>query len=72
MPGRDGTGPSSKGSGTGKGRGKGGRLGRQGGAGSGPGGNCVCPLCSAVVVHQRGVPCYQIKCPKCGTSMIRK
>ena len=30
---------------------------------------CVCPNCGATVPHQRGVPCYTIKCPKCGALM---
>ncbi len=52
-------------------RGRGGR-GRMGGFAMGPGGSCVCPKCSHDVPHQRGVPCYQVKCPKCGNPMVRK
>jgi hypothetical protein len=53
------------------GRGRGGR-GRMGGPfGAGPGGTCVCPKCKHEVPHQVGVPCYQMKCPKCGTLMVR-
>jgi predicted DNA-binding protein (UPF0251 family) len=52
-------------------RGRGGR-GRMGGPfGAGPGGTCVCPKCKHEVPHQVGVPCYQMKCPKCGTLMVR-
>jgi len=40
--------------------------------GAGPGGECVCPSCGTTASHQAGVPCYQIGCPKCGTSMVRK
>lgn len=40
-------------------------------AGAGPGGNCVCPSCREKVPHQQGTPCYNVKCPKCGTKMVR-
>ena len=54
------------------GRGQGGR-GRMGGPlAAGPGGTCVCPSCKHEVPHQVGVPCYQVKCPKCGNPMMRK
>jgi len=46
--------------------------GRMGGTGAGPGGKCVCPECGEIVNHERGVPCYQQKCPKCGSKMTRK
>ncbi len=78
MPRGDGTGPTGQGAGTGRGMGAGGGIGRPGGRGrmggpraAGPVGNCVCPNCRAVVPHQRGVPCYQQACPKCGTKMTR-
>ena len=51
------------------GRGLGLRRGR--GLGLGPGGNCVCPKCGYKQLKVIGVPCLQIKCPKCGTLMIR-
>ena len=34
-------------------------------------GECVCTKCKHKITHQRGMPCYQIKCPKCGTLMTR-
>jgi len=40
--------------------------------GLGPGGFCVCPACGTKIPHQRGIPCYQQKCPKCGQRMIRQ
>ena len=40
--------------------------------GSGPGGVCVCPSCGKTVPHSRLVPCNQIKCPKCGTTMTKQ
>ncbi len=60
-----------RGSGGGQGRGQGGGMGKGGGRGVGPGGNCVCPQCGASMPHKRGVPCYEIKCPKCGAVMNR-
>ncbi|HGE72904.1 TPA: hypothetical protein ENX78_18870 [Candidatus Poribacteria bacterium] len=79
MPRGDGTGPRGMGPGTGRGMGRrgsgqnSGRLGRMGGtrAGAGPGGNCVCPSCGTTIPHQAGVPCFQHKCPNCGTNMVR-
>jgi hypothetical protein len=65
MPRGDGTGPP-------KGREQ--RAGRMRGnqAGSGPGGNCACPICKIKVPHQQGTPCYNIPCPNCGKAMIRE
>ncbi len=50
------------------------RMGRMGGnsPGAGPGGYCVCPNCGIQIEHQRGAPCYSVKCPKCGTEMRRE
>jgi len=39
---------------------------------AGPGGECVCPNCGHRESHVAGQPCYQKKCPKCGTQMIRE
>lgn len=68
MPGKDGTGPMGQGPRMGRGRGKGGGN-RQG---AGPGGNCVCPACGTKVVHQAGMPCTSMNCPKCGIMMVRE
>jgi hypothetical protein len=62
---------SGRGSGAGRGGGRG--PGRMGGpAAAGPGGYCVCPNCQERVKHIAGVPCYQQKCPKCDTLMVRE
>lgn len=74
MPKGDGTGPMGQGPGTGRGKGmgRGQGRGRMGGpSAAGPGGNCVCPNCGAVVPHIAGQPCNQRKCPTCGTKMTR-
>ncbi|NLI34031.1 MAG: hypothetical protein GX422_14815 [Deltaproteobacteria bacterium] len=67
MPGGQGRG-LGQGQGQGKGQGRGGRM---GGRGAGPGGDCICPNCGNSVPHERGIPCTQMKCPKCGTAMTR-
>jgi Zn finger protein HypA/HybF involved in hydrogenase expression len=41
-------------------------------AGAGPGGECMCPKCGTTVTHDVGTPCYFMKCPKCGSKMVRK
>lgn len=53
-----------------KGAGMGGKRRRR--RGMGPGGNCICPNCGEILVHKRGLPCFEMKCPKCGTPMIRE
>jgi len=63
------------GRGTGLGRGRGRGRGQMGGRfAAGPGGNCICtnPECKNEVTHQTGLACYQIKCPKCGSPMVRR
>lgn len=73
MPGRDGTGPAGRGLGMGLGRqsrtGAGG--GRRGLAGASSEGFCECQKCGTKVPHQRSVPCGTIKCPQCGSTMVR-
>ena len=33
---------------------------------------CICPNCGYKIQHQIGIPCYQQKCPKCDSPMIRE
>ena len=49
-----------------------GRRGQQPGDGGGSCKNCICPDCGEVVAHQKGMPCNQTPCPKCGAFMMRK
>jgi hypothetical protein len=72
--------------GRGQGRGGGGRgaQGRGGQGGTGPGRGrrnnagatasdaCICPKCGHEEAHQRGMPCMNRVCPKCGTALARK
>ncbi len=67
MPGKDGIGPVGNGPGVGRGRGR-----NRGGGNSGPEGTCKCPKCEHEIPHKPGVPCIEMKCEKCGTSMVRK
>ncbi|MDP8259913.1 MAG: hypothetical protein P9L96_02765 [Candidatus Gygaella obscura] len=70
MPRGDGTGPLG---GLGRGMGKSSGRGRLGGnrSGAGLGGKCVCPNCGTSVIHQAGMPCYSMQCPKCKAKMVR-
>jgi hypothetical protein len=34
-------------------------------------GECLCPSCGKTIPHQLGLPCTQINCPNCGSSMVR-
>jgi hypothetical protein len=75
MPRLDGKGPMGRGSGSGHGmgRGRGPNASRDGNPMTAqPAGYCVCPRCQETIPHIAGQPCNQIKCPKCGTLMIRE
>ena len=38
----------------------------------GVGGYCICPKCEEKIPHNRGVPCQDERCPKCGAKMLRE
>lgn len=40
--------------------------------GQGPGGYCLCLKCGYKTPHERGIPCSELKCPKCKISLIRE
>ncbi len=73
--GRGGSGSSTS---WGQGRGRGGGSGSGGQCGRGNRqkpdviGECYCPGCGLTIPHKAGIPCSQIKCPRCGGSLIRK
>lgn len=46
--------------------------GRNNGGGFGPGGYCVCAKCGEKIEHKAGVKCTDLKCPKCGHTMVRE
>jgi predicted Fe-Mo cluster-binding NifX family protein len=39
--------------------------------GLGPGGFCHCPACGLMVPHEQGIPCVQVRCPRCSQIMER-
>ena len=53
--------------------GRGRRRGRGKGFGAGmPPTSCICPKCGMKVPHQPAVPCFKMKCPRCGSFVTRK
>jgi len=70
MPNKDGTGNIGRGFGRGTGRGQ--NRGLAGGVGPLGSDICTCPKCVAQKTPhtQKGIPCAQIKCPKCNTLMV--
>ena len=38
----------------------------------GPGGDCICPRCDTKVPHNRGIPCQDRRCLKCGAKLLRE
>ena len=40
--------------------------------GKGPSGYCICSKCGYKIVHERGVPCSNLKCPTCNTNLERE
>jgi len=63
---------AGRGRGSGRGLGRGGGRGRMGGPfAAGPEGSCICPNCGHKITHSAGVPCYTLRCEKCGNPMVR-
>jgi len=56
----------------GKGLGLGGGRGKNKGGAMGVGGYCICAKCGTKILHKQDVKCTTIKCPDCGTTMIRE
>jgi hypothetical protein len=48
-------------------KGQGAGFGRQGFGGRD---FCYCPTCKEKVPHERGTPCVNQKCPKCGGALV--
>ena len=34
--------------------------------------HCICPQCGFTETHKPGIPCFQKKCPQCGSLMTRR
>jgi len=58
--------------GFGRGRRGGGRGGGRGFGAGMPPTSCICPNCGIKVPHQPAVPCFKMKCLRCGSFMTRK
>ena len=62
--------------GRGKGKGRWGKGFREGKVREGSGSGrfpfeCICPRCGLREPHKPGIPCFQTKCPQCGSPMTR-
>ncbi len=40
--------------------------------GKGPTGYCECPECGYKIKHEKGTPCFTLKCPKCNINLKRE
>jgi len=47
------------------------KKGVEGAKDGGPGGYCICSKCGYKIIHQSGVPCSTLECPKCRINLIR-
>jgi cation diffusion facilitator family transporter len=41
-------------------------------ASRGPEGNCICEKCGYKILHQKGTPCSDLKCPACSNALKRE
>ena len=35
-------------------------------------GKCICKKCGYFEEHRQGTPCYEVKCAKCGSTLVRE
>lgn len=35
-------------------------------------GSCICPRCGCIEVNQAGIPCLHMRCPRCGSMMVKE
>ncbi|GET25895.1 ferredoxin [Prolixibacter sp. NT017] len=35
-------------------------------------GYCICVKCDLRLEHKKGMPCREVKCPKCGRTMLKE
>ena len=43
-----------------------------GAQGKGPEGYCKCSKCGYRIKHERGAPCFKLKCPNCNINLKRE
>lgn len=66
------TGPKGQGPGIGRQMGRGEGRGRGESFRTGPGGYCICLSCGKRVLNKPEMPCFMIRCPRCGFPMTQE